>query len=52
MQWRTSCDLQHLVWFDAWTSDHERDSDVKLIQLPLINGQRELACNSDNSRLL
>lgn len=36
-------DLQLLLGFDARTSDHQRDSDVKLVQLPLVDGQRELA---------
>lgn len=45
-------DLQRLIWFDAGATDHERDPDVKLIQLPLINGQRELTWNSGDSRLL
>ena len=40
-----SWDLQHLVRFDAGTADQERDPDVEFIQLPLVDGQRELTWN-------
>jgi len=40
-------DLQRLVWLDARAANQERDPDVKLIQLPLIDGQRELTWNRD-----
>lgn len=32
-------DLQRLVGFDSRPADHERDPDVKLIQLPFAEGQ-------------
>lgn len=35
--------LAGLVRFDIGPSDHERNPDVKLIQLPFIQGKRELA---------
>ncbi len=34
--------LAGLVGFDVWSSDHKRNSDVKLVELPLVHGQREL----------
>ena len=46
-----SCDLQRLVWFDARTTDQERDPDVKFIQLSLIDGQRELTWDSEDRRI-
>lgn len=36
--------LQHLVGFDARTADQQGDADIKLVELPLVNGQRELTC--------
>lgn len=36
------CDLYRLVRFDARATDQQWYPDVKLIQLPLIDGQREL----------
>lgn len=39
---RTFVDLQRLIRFDSRTTNHKWDPDVKFIQLPLINGQREL----------
>lgn len=44
------CDLQRLVGFDAGAADHERDPDVELIQLPLVDGQRELTWNREDDR--
>lgn len=35
--------LTGLVGFDIWSSDHERNPYVKLVQLPLIQRKRELA---------
>jgi len=34
--------LAGLVGFDIWSSDHERNSDVELVELPFIQRQREL----------
>lgn len=31
-----------LLGFDAWPTHHERDPDIKVVQLSLVNGQREL----------
>jgi len=34
--------LQRLLGLDSGASDHQRDSDVELVQLPVVDGQREL----------
>lgn len=36
--------LAGLVGLDVRSSDHQRNSDVKLIELPLIQRKRELTC--------
>ena len=35
-------DLQCLLRFYVWSTDHEGDPDVEFVQLSLIDGQREL----------
>lgn len=43
LQLHVSCGYLHgLIWIDSRSADHERNPDVKFIQLPFINGQGEL----------
>lgn len=43
--------LAGLVGFDIWSSDHERNFDIKLVELPLIQRKRELTWREEDTSI-
>ena len=42
--------LSDLAWFDSRSSDHQRNTDVKLIKLPLVIWKPKLACKTEHGK--